>query len=293
MQTNQSIITMDQPNPSAAGKPALVTIIEPLTASPFINWAELWRYRDLLRFLMWRDIKVRYAQSILGIGWAIIQPTFNMIIFTIIFGNLVQIRSDGVPYALFSYTALVPWTYFAAALNESTSSLVNAAGMISKVYFPRLVIPLAPVLARLLDFAIALVLLALLMAGFGLAPTPAVAVLPLLVLIMILAAVGAGMWLTALSVQYRDIKYGIGLVVQLLMYASPVVYPASLIPTRYRLFYGLNPMAGVIEGFRAALLGTQPLPWDLIGVGSLVALLLVGSGLLYFRRMEAIFADVV
>lgn len=273
--------------------PSMTTVIEPPTRGQLINWAELWRYRDLLRFLIWRDIKVRYAQSILGIGWAIIQPLFSMIVFSVVFGALAKVNSDGAPYAIFSYTALVPWTYFAAALSECTASLVNAQGMISKVYFPRLVIPLAPVIARLLDFAIALALLAVLMVGFRIAPTGGVVLLPLFVLLMVLTATGAGMWLTALAVQYRDVKYGINLVVQLLMYAAPVVYPASLVPARYRLLYGLNPMAGVIEGFRSALLGTQPMPWDLIGIGAVTAVLLALSGALYFRRMEDIFADVV
>jgi len=243
--------------------------------------------------MVWRDMKVRYAQSVLGIAWAVIQPLFSMIVFTVVFGNLARVSSDGAPYAIFSYTALVPWTYFAAALSDSTASLINAAGMISKVYFPRMVIPLTPVLAKLLDFAVALGLLAVLMVIFRIAPTIWALCLPVLILIMILAAFGMGMWLTALAIQYRDVKYAIGLGVQLLMYASPVVYPASLIPPQFRLLYGLNPMAGVIEGFRAALLGTQPMPRDLIAGGAVTASLLSVSGILYFRRMETVFVDVI
>ena len=215
-----------------------------------------------------------------------------MVVFTVIFGQLAHIGSDGAPYAIFSYTALVPWTYFAAALTESTSSLVANANLLSKVYFPRLIIPLAPVLARLLDFAIALALLAVLMLAYRIAPTPWALLLPLLALPMVLTAAGLGMLLTALAVQYRDVKYGIGLVVQLLMYAAPVVYPASLVPQGLRLIYGLNPMAGVIEGFRAVLLGTRPMPWDLIAIGSVSAVAIAVCGMFYFHRMERFFADV-
>jgi lipopolysaccharide transport system permease protein len=268
------------------------TIIEPQEGWRLINVRELWQYKDLLWFLVWRDVKSRYAQSILGIGWAIIQPVFNMIVFTVIFGNLAKISSEGVPYAIFNYAAMVPWTYFANSLTQSGSSLVSARNLLTKVYFPRLIIPLAPVLAKLLDFGIAMLLLFGLMVYFGIAPTLWALALPLLVLLMMLTASGVGMWLTALAIQYRDVKYGLTFGVRLLMYAAPVVYPASLIPEQYRLLYGLNPMAGVIEGFRAALLGTRPMPWDLLGVGTAVAVVLFVTGALYFKRMERIFADV-
>lgn len=270
-----------------------IKIIEAPSGWQLIDWRELWRYRDLFYFLVWRDIKTRYAQSILGVGWAVIQPLFTMIVFTIVFGNLAQISSDGVPYAIFSYTALVPWTYFSSALSAATSSLINASGMISKVYFPRLVIPLAPVLGKLVDFAIAMLILFALMLWFGFFPTIWTLTLPLLILLMMLTAAGLGMWLTALAVQYRDINYAMGFVIQLLMYAAPVVYPASNVPAQYRLLYGLNPMVGVIEGFRSALLGTNPMPWDFLLVGTLTALVIAISGALYFRRMERVFADVV
>ena len=270
-----------------------IKIIEAPSGWQLIDWRELWRYRDLFYFLVWRDIKTRYAQSILGVGWAVIQPLFTMIVFTIVFGNLAQISSDGVPYAIFSYTALVPWTYFSSALSAATSSLINASGMISKVYFPRLVIPLAPVLGKLVDFAIAMLILFALMLWFGFFPTIWTLTLPLLILLMMLTAAGLGMWLTALAVQYRDINYAMGFVIQLLMYAAPVVYPARNVPAQYRLLYGLNPMVGVIEGFRSALLGTNPMPWDFLLVGTLTALVIAISGALYFRRMERVFADVV
>lgn len=273
--------------------PVETTIIEPPSGWRLIDWRELWRYRDLFYFLVWRDIKTRYAQSILGIGWAVIQPVFSMIIFTIVFGNLAKVSSDGVPYAIFSYAALVPWTYFSSALTGASGSLTASANMLTKVYFPRLVIPLAPVLGKLVDFGIALIILFGMMLWFQIAPTIWALSLPLLVLLMIMTAAGMGMWLTALSVQYRDINYAMSFAVQLLMYAAPVVYPASAVPDRFRLLYGLNPMAGVIEGFRSALLGTNPMPWDLLVPGTIMALLILVSGALYFRRMERIFADVV
>jgi len=271
----------------------LRTVIEPPSGWQLVDWRELWQYRDLLYFLVWRDIKTRYAQSILGVGWAVIQPVFTMIVFTVVFGNLAGISSDDVPYAIFSYTALVPWTYFASSLTSSSGSLIGAAGMITKVYFPRLVIPIAPVLAKLLDFAIAMLILLGLMLWFRTPPTIWALTLPLLVLLMMLSAAGMGMWLTALAIQYRDIKYGLNFGVQLLMYASPVVYPASKVPEQFRLLYGLNPMAGVIEGFRSALLGTNPMPWDLLAMGSAIAVVLAISGAMYFGRMERVFADVV
>ncbi len=276
----------------ASSAPEL-TVIEASSGWRLIDWRELWRYRDLFYFLVWRNVKVRYAQSILGIGWAVIRPVFSMIVFSIVFGRLAKVASDGVPYAIFSYAALVPWTYFSSALTGASGSLVGASGMISKVYFPRLIIPLTTVLSNLVDFAIALLILFGLMIWFGMRPTIWALLLPLLVLLMMLTATGLGMWLTALAIQYRDVKYGLSFAVQLLMYAAPVVYPASSIPQQYRLLYGLNPMAGVIEGFRSALLGTNPMPWDLLLPGTIVAIIVFIGGALYFRRMERIFADVV
>ena len=271
----------------------LKTIIDADQRQKLVDWQELWRYRDLFYFLIWRDIKTRYAQSVLGIGWAIIQPLFSMVVFTIVFGNLAKVSSDGVPYAIFSYAALVPWTYFSSALTDSTNSLVNASGMITKVYFPRLVLPIAPVFGKLIDFGIAMVILAGFMLYFQIAPTVWALFLPYLILLMILSAAGIGMWLTAMAIQYRDIRYAMGLVVTLLMYAAPVVYPASSVPEQWRIWYAINPMVGVIEGFRASLLGTTAMPWDFILVGTLTALTFFFSGLVYFRRMEKIFADVV
>jgi lipopolysaccharide transport system permease protein len=257
-----------------------------------IDWPELWRYRDLFFFLVWRDIKIRYAQSILGIGWAIIQPVFSMFVYTIIFGKFMGVDSEGVPYAIFSFVALVPWAYFSSALTGSGESLVNAQEMITKVYFPRVVIPIAPVLGKLIDFGISFLLLFVLMGWYRVWPTKWALFIPVLVLLMMITAAGMGMLLTALAIQYRDIKYGLNFFVQLLMYSVPVVYPLSVIPDRFRLIYGLNPMVGVIEGFRSSLLGTNPMPWDLILVSAVTALILFLLGASIFRRMERTFADV-
>ena len=221
-----------------------------------------------------------------------IQPVFSMIVFTIVFGNIAKINSDGVPYAIFSYTALVPWVYFSGALSSSSGSLLGASGMMTKVYFPRLVIPITPVISKLVDFGIAFIVLSGMMAYFGFMPSIQIIYLPLLILLMIITASGMGMWLTAMAIQYRDINYAMSFFVQLLMYAAPVVYPASNVPEQFRLIYGCFPMAGVIEGFRSILLQTNPMPWDLIGMGSVVSILLFISGAFYFRRMEQYFADV-
>lgn len=235
----------------------------------------------------------------MGFGWAIIRPLFSMVVFTVIFGGLADVPSDGVPYAVFSFAALLPWTYFSTAMSNSTNSLVNNAAMLSKVYFPRLIIPLTPVLAGLVDFCVAFVILAGLMVWYGIVPTVSAVFLPLLIVLMILSAAGVGLWLSAMAIQYRDVKYGVLFLGQLLMYAAPVVWPVSLITEKLpvwgetvRLLYGLYPMAGVIEGFRASLLGTTPMPWDLIGMSTVSALLLVLTGMLYFRRQERTFADV-
>lgn len=270
-----------------------VTHIRPSKGIQGVDLRELWQYRDLFYFLVWRDIKVRYAQSVLGFGWAVIQPVFYMIVFTAVFGNLVDIGSDGVPYAIFSYTALVPWIYFSAALTGTTSSLMQNSSMLTKIYFPRLIMPLSSVLSKLVDFTIAFLLVFGLMAWFRITPTVWALMMPWFILLMVLTAAGLGMWLTSLAVQYRDIRYGMGFGMQLLMFAAPVVYPVSLIPDQYRLLYGLNPMVGVIEGFRSALLGTTSMPWDLLGVGSGIAIIIAATGAFYFRHMERNFADVV
>ncbi|NLF12097.1 MAG: ABC transporter permease [Anaerolineaceae bacterium] len=253
---------------------------------------DLWHYRDLLYFLVWRDLKVRYKQTVLGAAWAVIQPFFTMVVFSVFFGRLGRIPSEGMPYPIFAYAALVPWTYFANALTQASNSLVDQQHVITKVYFPRLLVPLAPIVAGLADFGIAFVVLLGMMLFYGVAPTVAIWTLPLFVLLAIATALGVGLWLSSLNVQYRDFRYTVPFLVQFWLFATPIAYPASLVPERWRALYGLNPMAGVVEGFRWALLGQQaPGPLLLVSV-IMVAALLVG-GLYYFRHMEETFADVV
>lgn len=270
----------------------VVTVMEPHSGWRMINWRELRNSSDLFFFLVWRSIKVRYAQSAIGIGWAVVQPLASMVIFTIIFGQLVGVSSNGENYSLFAFVALVPWTYFSNALTQATTSLTNNSAIISKIYFPRLILPLSEVVARLVDFAIAFVLLLVMLAFYGSSPNWNVLFLPLLIVMMVLAAAGLGVWLTALAIQYRDVNHAVSFAVQLLMYAAPVVYPASLVPESYQLLYALNPMVGVIEGFRAALLGTREMPWSFIGMGFLFIIPVLIGGLMYFRRKEQLFADV-
>jgi lipopolysaccharide transport system permease protein len=268
------------------------TIIEPSKGWQLTNVRELLRYKDLFYFLVWKEIKVLYKQTVLGVSWAVIRPLLTMVIFSVVFGRLAKMPSDGVPYPIFAFTALVPWTYFSTAMASSANSLVGNTNLLTKVYFPRLVIPMTPVLAGLVDFGIALGLLACMMGWFHIMPTLNVLFLPLLLLLMTCTAAGLGMWLSALAIQYRDIKYVVPFLSQVLLYAAPVVWPASLVPTQYRFLYGLYPMAGVIEGFRSALLATNPMPWDLIAMGTLTGSALLFSGAFYFRKMEKVFADV-
>jgi len=253
---------------------------------------ECLEYRDLLYFLVLRDVTVLYKQTILGIAWALLNPFFSMVVFTVIFGLLLKVPSDGQPYAVFSFAALLPWTYFSQSLTGATNSLIQGTNLFTKVYFPRVFIPLVPVFSKLVDFAIAFVFLIALMIWYRIAPSWNVVFLPLLILLMMLTSAGAGMCLSALAIQYRDIRHAMTFVVQALMYAAPVVWPVSKLPADLRLWYGLYPMAGVIEGFRAALLNTGPMPWDLIGMGSITAIASFVIGGLYFRRTERFFADV-
>jgi len=273
--TPQKKLSLSRAEPSSSERVETqpTVVIEPTTGFFRLGLRDVWNYRDLVYFLVWRDVKTRYAQSILGIGWAVIQPVFSMIVFTIVFGNLAQVSSDGVPYPIFSYTALVPWTYFSNALTNASGSLIKSSNFLKKTYFPRLIIPVVPVIGKLVDFFIAFLLLFVLMFWFDIAPTIWIVTLPFLIVLMILTATGLGMFLTALAIQYRDVNYGLSFGVQLMMYAAPVVYPTSLIPEPYRLIYALNPMVGVIEGFRASLLGSVAMPWDLLAIGSVTALL--------------------
>jgi len=269
-----------------------LTVIEPPHGWRVINLRELIAYRDLFWFLTYKAIRTRYAQSALGIGWAIIQPVMTMVVFTLIFGKMVKVSTDGAPYAIFSFVALVPWTYFQEALSESVQTLISEQNMIRKIYFPRLILPISLVLARLLDLGISMLILVVLLAVYRQIPKIGVLMIPPLCLTTMFTATGAGLFLGAMAVQYRDISYGMGFFVRLLMYAAPVVYPASLVPAQFRLWYGLNPLVGVIEGFRSALLGTIPMPWDLIVPGMVTSIVLLITGTMYFRRKERLFADV-
>ncbi len=254
---------------------------------------ELWEYRELLYFLTWRDIKVRYKQTVLGAAWAIIQPFFTMVIFSLFFGRLAKIPSDGIPYPIFSYAALVPWTFFANGLANSSNSLVNNANVIKKIYFPRLVTPIATVMSGAVDFVLAFVVLLAMMAFYGIAPTANIVWLPLLLLLAVATSLGVGFWLSALNVQFRDVRYAIPFLVQAWLFATPIAYPSSLLDEPWRTLYGINPMVGVVEGFRWALLGTDTAPGPIILVSSVVAVARLVSGAFYFRRLEKTFADVV
>lgn len=278
---------------SIVHEPLPTLIIRPSRGWVSLRLKELWEYRELLYFLAWRDIKVRYKQTVLGAAWAIIQPFLTMVVFSIFFGHLARIPSDGLPYPIFAYCALLPWQLFAHALTESSNSLVANERLITKVYFPRLVVPLSAVLARLLDFLIAFVALLGMMMYYHVTPTPALWTVPLFLLLVIGAALGVGLWLSALNVQYRDVRYTIPFLTQFWLFATPVAYPSTLIPASWRAMYGLNPMAGVIEGFRWALLGKAEGPGPLLLVSITIVVLILVRGLYYFRRMEKTFADVV
>jgi lipopolysaccharide transport system permease protein len=267
-------------------------VLRPSTGRLSLNLGELWTYRELLYFLVWRDIKVRYKQTVLGAAWAVLQPFLTMVVFSLFFGRLAGVPSDGIPYPIFAFSGLVPWTYFANAISQASNSLVEHERMITKVYFPRLLIPMAPVVAGWLDLAIALVVLVAMMAAYGLVPTAAVLAVPLYLLLAAVTALGVGLWLSALNAQYRDVRYVVPFLVQFWLLATPIAYPASLVPAQWRPLYGLNPMAGVVAGFRYVLLGGER-PGMLLAVSVGVALLLLLSGLVYFRRTERGLADVV
>ena len=270
-----------------------VTIIKPRPKWKLVDFREIKSYRDVFAALVMREIRTRYKQTVLGGLWAILQPFATMIVFSLFFGKLAKMPSYNVPYPIFSYAALVPWLYFSTALTNASISLTSNQAFISKVYFPRLAIPLAPVIARLLDFVIAFLVLLGMMVYFGIAPTISIMLLPVLTFSMVLCALGVGMWLAALNVQYRDVSYIVPFIVQLWMFVSPIVYPMSMIPKKFQLLYALNPMAGVIEGFRSALLGKPEFPWIPVGMSLLISGVLLLSSLVFFRRMERYFADVV
>jgi lipopolysaccharide transport system permease protein len=270
-----------------------VTRIRPSRGWVALGLRELWEYRELLWFLVWRDVKVRYKQTVLGAGWAILQPVATMVVFSLFFGRLAGMPSDGLPYPIFSFAGLVPWTFFAQGLSQSANSLVGSHNLITKVYFPRLAIPISTVLAGLVDFALAFLVLLAMMLAYGIVPGPEVLALAPLLLLALVTALGAGLWLSALNVQFRDVRYIVPFLTQLWLFLTPIAYPSSLLGEPWRTVYGLNPMAGVVEGFRWALLGTGEPPGAMLAASVLAALALLASGALYFRRTERTFADVI
>lgn len=284
--------------PNMGHAPATSSELPRTRREPPKGWAwpklgELWEYRELLFFFAWRDIKVRYRQTVMGALWAIIQPFFTMVIFSLFFGRLANVPSDGLPYPIFSYAALVPWTFFANALTQASNSLVLSGNMLKKIYFPRLALPLATVMAGVIDFALAFVVLLGMMFYYGLVPTLNILWLPLFLLLALVTSLGVSLWLSAMNVQFRDVRYTVPFLTQAWLFVTPIAYPSSLLAEPWRTLYGLNPMAGVVEGFRWALLGTDTAPGPMMIVSIVVALILLVSGAFYFRRMEQSFADVV
>ena len=269
-----------------------VTIIKPRSGWQIIDFKELKEYRDLFYFFVWRDIKVLYAQTILGFSWALLQPLIQIVIFTIIFGKVAKVATDGIPYILFLSVAIIPWTYMAQSTTQSSQSLVQGQSMLGKIYFPRLMYPLAAVLSKLVDFGISLIILLGVLVYYRITPTWNLLLFPLFVMLMGSIVAGVGMWLSAMAIRFRDVKYAMTFVIRMLMYSAPIVYSASSIPEKYRIIYSLNPIVGVIEGFRACLLGT-PMPWAYIWPGIITALILFVSGAFYFKRMERVFVDVI
>ena len=283
---SDTLIQVDQ-------SPVATTVVQPRKAFWDLDLKGLWEYRELLYFLVWRDIKVKYKQTALGVAWAILQPLLATLIFSVFFGRLAHIPSDGVPYPVFVYVAMVPWQYFANALTESSNSLVASQNLIKKVYFPRLVIPMGSVLAGLVDFCCSFIILIGMMFYYGITPSASIFLFPVFLLLAVCTALAVGLWLSALNVQFRDVRYTITFLTQFWLFATPVVYPSSLVPAKWRVWFGLNPMAGVIDGFRYALLGRAAKPGPMVWVSAgAVAILLLG-GLLYFKKMESTFADVV
>lgn len=279
--------------PTPSPMPIPMLRIQPSRGWVSLRLGELWQYRELLYFLIWRDVKVRYKQTALGAAWAIIQPFFTMVVFSLFFGRLAKVPSDGIPYPIFSFAALVPWTFFADGLSQSSNSLVGSANLIKKVYFPRLAIPIATVFSGVVDFALAFSVLLLMMFYYGIVPTLNIIWLPFFMLLALVTALGVGLWLSAFNVEYRDVRYVIPFIVQIWLFSTPVAYPSTLLSQPWRTLYGLNPMVGVVEGFRWALLSTTTAPGPMIIVSSVAAAALLVSGAYYFRRMEKTFADVV
>jgi lipopolysaccharide transport system permease protein len=279
----------------AVGKPRNVQVMR---IQPSKGWVsprlrELWDYRELFYFLVWRDVKVRYKQTALGVTWAVIQPLFTVVIFSVFFGRLAKVPSDGIPYPLFSFAALVPWTFFAYGLNQSSNSLVGSANLITKVYFPRLAVPISSVVAGTVDLLLAFGVLLLMMWYYHVSPTWNIVFLPVFFFLTLTTSLGVGLWLSALNVKFRDVRLMLPFLVQLWMFGTPIAYPSSLLHEPWRTVYGLNPMVGVVEGFRWALLGVKSPPGPMVAVSGVISILLLLGGVIYFRRMEKTFADLV
>jgi lipopolysaccharide transport system permease protein len=270
-----------------------VTVIKASRGWIALDLKALWDYRELLYFLIWRDVKVKYKQTVIGVGWAILQPLVTMVVFTLVFKNIGNVPSDNIPYPIFAYTALLPWTLFSAGLNRSTTSLVGQSNLISKVYFPRMIIPLSATLAGIVDFAMAFLVLLFMMFWYGIVPTAAVISLPLFITIDLIAALAVGLWLAALNVRYRDVGHAIPFLVQIWMFASPVAYPVSALSEKWRMLYSLNPLVGVIEGFRWAILGNRTPDFLVMAVSAITMTGLLFTGIVYFKRTERTFADLI
>lgn len=269
-----------------------ITVIEATSGWSFPDFNELWAYQDLFYFLIWRDIKVLYAQTILGMSWAILNPLVQIVVFSVIFGQVAKLATDGIPYVLFSTVAIIPWTYMSESMGSSSQSLVSGQNLLGKIYFPRIIFPLTPVLAKLVDFSISLILLVGVMFYYQVTPTWNLLYLPLMLLFMMMIPAGVGFWLSSLAIRYRDVKFAMPFIMRMLIYSAPILYTASSIPDQYRTLYSLNPVVGVIEGFRACLLGL-PMPWEFILPGMVTTIILFIFGMVYFRRMERVVVDVI
>jgi lipopolysaccharide transport system permease protein len=278
-------------NPDSAPRPQKV-VIKPASGWQILNVKELFEYRDLFLSMVCRDIKVLYAQTIMGFSWAIIQPLAQIILFTIVFGRVAKVPTEGIPYIIFATTAIIPWTYMSQAMTQSSQSLVTAAAMIDKIYFPRLILPMTPVLARLIDFMLSFIIILVLAPFYDVMPTWRLLFFPVFVLIMIVTVAGAGMWISALAIRFRDVRHAMPFVIRMLMFTAPIVYSSASISPKYRFIYSLNPIVAVVEGFRACILGL-PIPWLFIWPGVVVGIVILFSGAFYFKRMEGIFADVI
>ena len=270
----------------------LLTIIEPKSGWQVIDFGELKKYRDLFYFLVWRDIKVLYAQTILGFSWAILQPLIQIILFTIIFGKVAKLSTEGIPYFLFSSVAIIPWTYMSQSITMSSESLVRGQSLLGKIYFPRLIFPMTPVLSKMIDFGISILIILAAAIYYQVNPSWNLLYLPLFIIYMMSVPAGIGLWFSALAIRFRDVRYAMPFAVRILMYTAPIVYSASSIPNKYRILYSLNPIVGVIEGLRSCLLGTD-MQWSFILPGFVTAFIVLTGGVLYFKRMERVFVDVI